>query len=30
MDADVNCKKKVIDFPVPSRDVTDQTLHGWE
>jgi hypothetical protein len=21
--------KKVRDFPVPSRDVTYQTLHGW-
>jgi hypothetical protein len=22
--------KKVTDFPVPSRDVTNQTLPGWE
>jgi hypothetical protein len=22
----INCKKKVSDFPVPSRDVTNQTL----
>ncbi len=24
----VHCKKKVSDFPVPSRDVTNQTLSG--
>jgi hypothetical protein len=22
--------KKVVDFPIPSRDVTNQTLPGWE
>ncbi len=26
----VHCKKKVGDFPVPSRDVTNQTLPGRE
>ncbi len=26
----IHCKKKVTDFPVPSRDVTIQTLPGWE
>ncbi len=26
----VHCKKKVSGFPVPSRDVTHQTLPGWE
>jgi hypothetical protein len=25
-----HCKKKVTDFPVPSRDVTNQTLPGRE
>jgi hypothetical protein len=26
----LQCKKKVIVFPVPSRDVTNQTLPGLE
>jgi hypothetical protein len=26
----LHCKKKVIHFPVPSRDVTDQTLPDRE
>ncbi len=26
----LHCKKKVNDFPVPSRDVTNQTLSGLE
>jgi hypothetical protein len=26
----VHCKKMVSDFPVPSRDVTNQTLPGGE
>jgi hypothetical protein len=26
----LHCKKKVRDFPVPSRDVTNQTLSGRE
>ncbi len=26
----IHCKKKVSDFPVPSRDVTYQTLPGRE
>ncbi len=26
----IHCKKKVNDLPVPSRDVTNQTLSGQE
>ncbi len=26
----LHCKKKVGNFPVPSRDVINQTLPGWE
>jgi hypothetical protein len=26
----IHCKKKVSDFPVPSRDITYQTLLGRE
>ncbi len=26
----VHCKKRVNDFPIPSRDVTNQTLPGRE
>jgi hypothetical protein len=26
----LHCKKKIKDFPVPSQDVTNQTLSGRE